>query len=649
MERVVTFDLETADWDRYDPEPIAIGMLWPDDAPDHVGNLAGEYLEWTNDECTPIEEMVDIMLSRAARNITFVAHNGGGFDFIAVLSEILRRDRDDVTLDVLTKGNGDVFRVEIGVVDGGGTSRPRYLQDSYHLLMGGLGRLSRDFLDSDEAKMEPKHFDVTSLPEDIEDMSDRGREEMLEYLHRDCTSLRGVLDKFTNIVLELTDGSCPPQYTAGSTTMYAYRTAFMSGEEVSYLPPDGEAEPHFREAYYGGRTEVFRQKAKADNLYHYDVNSLYPHAYTNFKLPCGPIDRLENEEAQEVLIRPDRDQYGGVVKIEATVPDVDVPVLPASIETDDGYQKVVFPTGDIEGWYMVSEVRYAQSVGALTDVNVLDAYVSRLGRPFENYGSALYQQKREINSDEKPAKYFAVKLLLNSFYGKFGMERDQTSITQVRPDGELEGLVPINAELEGHRIYEEPTESRSPYIIPRIAAAITARARIEMHKWFMRAKEQGGKVWYCDTDSIVTNVELPEGEDLGEMDKEAELGEAYFLRPKTYAERHAESCDCHDCLESDEGPYIEIKGKGMRDIEEQVSFEDFRKAFEDSEPGLIASEWSGVRGFLPTLKDGATSGIQSANYSRSLSGFDDKRDHHPDGTVSSPRVLVRDGDNIDLV
>lgn len=629
MDRVATFDVESHDW----TQPIAVGLYTPDSA----------YQEWTDtdEEGDPISALVDEIMRPKYRNFRFTAHNGGGYDFGFIISELMDREHE---WDMMTKGNGDVFYMEIRDRHG----KPRYLQDSMALMPRGLDSLTEAFA-PDHAKLD---FDATDLPASYGLLGADEQAELSKYLKRDCTALRRVLEEFTGIVRELTGGKCGPQLTVGSTTVAAYQTAFMADEDIplkGIVSSDNGAagtqnpENCFREAYFGGRTEVYKMAAPESEgpFYHYDVNSLYPAAYTESSLPAGEIYEWNSPDTDRLL--DEMTEYGGAVKITGNVPDdTDLPVLPAYLETEaSNPPKVVFPTGPISGWYMLREVRYAREIGALEDVEVERTVAAHNYRPFENYGESLYTLKKDIDKDENPGKYKVVKFLLNSFYGKFGMDRKQSQVVR-RDTEELEGYPPegmttigdgqSEIELSDRGVFEEEDRAEAAYILPRIASAITAEARILMHKWFRRVKAEGGRIWYCDTDSIVTDVELPDkwvNDELGGMDLEHTVEEAYFLRPKTYAERFQD------------GETL-IKGKGMRDIAESnaysdaVEFGDFRAAFEDSDPGRIATEWEGVRGLKSTLKETPTEGVKTDEFSRSLGGFDDKRTHSSDGLDSSP-------------
>jgi hypothetical protein len=599
MSRVYTFDIEAYEWTN----PIALGMSNP---------RRNHYETFTGINC--IELFVNEIMRRKYRNIRFVAHNGGNYDFIPVIEHIAKtkESRDIESLEILTKGaNNTPFFVRIEDKQG----KPRYLQDSFALMPRSLSDLTESFT-PDFAKLD---YDINNIQE-WNSMPKEDREEMLEYLKRDCESLYRVLEEFTDVLLELTHGNCPPQLTVGSTSMSAYRSTFMPEGTViqDCYYPDYEQNPEecFRHSYFGGRTEVYQKYGQ--NLKHYDVNSLYPYCYARKPIPVGKVTHSGTHFPLS------DDNIGGVIKINATVPnDTHIPVLPVrySDENITG-ERVIFPTGNIQGWYMAKEVRYAKRVGALEDIEILDSYMSKYGKPFEQFGESLYTLKQSIDKHENPGKYKVVKFLLNSFYGKFGMDRFHESVCIGPITKEFqEGKEMINDKLANQGVMLEEQESFAPYIIPRIASAITAQARIEMHKWFTKVKDKGGSVWYCDTDSIVTNVDLPEGTDMGEMDLEGELQEGIFLAPKVYAEKYREDWEPRDEL---------VKAKGMRDP--QIDFETYRTAYENNNPGLIESEWQGPRGLTAGMKFGEDSWFEVEEYSRQLQQFDQKRSYGNGGS-----------------
>jgi hypothetical protein len=616
MDRIVTMDMEAHDWDR----PVAWELLRPD----------GTKQQWTREvrgETDPTKFVVDEILHHRNRNHTFVAHNGGGYDFQPLVFELI--DRDDARLKtVLNDSTGDIFYVEIEDEHG----KPRRLQDSMKIMPRGLADLASDMADVD--KLEPELFDVTEIPPVLSDMDDNARDELLEYLHYDCLALRQCLESFTQIIDDISGGRVGPQLTVGSTTMAMYRVAFMDDEPDAppiYRAPE-RGEQKIREAYYGGRTEVFRLYApESDGPYwKYDVNSLYPYVYTHRPVPAGRLTHIPPEDREKIPDRLHSEKFGGVVKIDAHVPtDTEIPVLPTRSDATPGggASKVVFPVGGIQGWYSVAEVEYAHSVGALENIEYQEAYLANRHYPFEQYGSTLYDMKQSIDKSENPDKYKVVKFLLNSFYGKFGMNRSHEQVIELAPEDrsdpdKLHGLTQFGRLNDGTTVSErtglflDDDTADAAYIRPRIATSITAWARIEMHKWIRHARKKGGRIYYCDTDSIFTDVPLEGeylgvGDELGQMDLEEQAAQAAFVAPKTYAEA------------DQNGSLIAAKAKGLKDPDFQ--WEDYKVAVQENNTDRLQTEWDSVRGAMPSLKQ--NEGLTRVNHERGVKRLDTKRDH----------------------
>ena len=67
-----------------------------------------------------------------------------------------------------------------------------------------------------------------------------------------------------------------------------------------------------------------------------------------------------------------------------------------------------------------------------------------------------------------------------------------------------------------------------------IASAITAYARINLNKYKEHIFKMGGKVYYCDTDSLVTDLKLLTSMRLGKLKLEYRICEGFFIAPKSY-------------------------------------------------------------------------------------------------------------------
>lgn len=72
-----------------------------------------------------------------------------------------------------------------------------------------------------------------------------------------------------------------------------------------------------------------------------------------------------------------------------------------------------------------------------------------------------------------------------------------------------------------------------------VSAAITAYGRIHINQLKIDIMNLGGTIYYSDTDSIVTDIKLPDymvsSSDIGKLKLEHKLKEGYFISSKTYA------------------------------------------------------------------------------------------------------------------
>ena len=169
------------------------------------------------------------------------------------------------------------------------------------------------------------------------------------------------------------------------------------------------------------------------------------------------------------------------------------------------------------------------------------------------------------------------KLLGNSTYGKFAMKQERSAIvfardaddsgrrspkapTDAPPDDDpslcflcgdelrglrlleaaglcdgCEGSKPANADVESDVWYQAHRVDAS-YVIPHVSAHITALARVRLWEFMKMAVEKGGRIYYLDTDSLITDVELPTSNRLGDL-KDEYPGESLrymAVQPKVY-------------------------------------------------------------------------------------------------------------------
>lgn len=372
----------------------------------------------------------------------------------------------------------------------------------------------------------------------------------LEYLGYDVISLYEVLQKLLEISKMTLDAFVRCVSTSSlsryifkhgyGNNFFAHKGYAKSDYEMmcSYKWTDDlELENCARMAYCGGRVEVFKPVLNHKG-YHYDVNSLYPYVMLYYKLyPIGKPRKL----TKPLLVKKFYEDWKlyhnglGIIQCEVYVPPQPIPPLPVKIT------KLTFPTGKFYGAWTYEELEYAEKE---CGVEIIKFYASmhfnNTFPVFENFIGAMYGLKEEGNKTGNIALRTFGKLLMNVGYGYTGMRRDdKTSLDDYNKKDQYDDELIVYGD-ESIGLIEIMTDIKAPYIQVPIAAHVTSRARLVLLKAMRKIIDMGGNIYYCDTDSIVTDIQLPsdmvDDTRLGAWDLESEPERALFLRPKVYVE-----------------------------------------------------------------------------------------------------------------
>nr|YP_009487200.1 hypothetical protein [Russula abietina]AWB36102.1 hypothetical protein [Russula abietina] len=247
------------------------------------------------------------------------------------------------------------------------------------------------------------------------------------------------------------------------------------------------------------------------------------------------------------------------------------PILQTHVKTNNGI-RTISPIGTWEDMIFSEEMKNAMKFGYKFEI--LWGYTFEHKKVFTNYVDFLYHNLRMKYDKSNPLNFIA-KILLNSLYGRFGMNDQFPSIELIHKDliknFENKNLEKIIDRIDlGNQIlviYESENvfESYETHNVNvSIAAAITAYARIHMSQF---KNNPNINLFYTDTDSIYTDSELDSkflcDKTLGKLKLEYIAEEAIFLNPKVY------------CLKLESGKLI-YKAKGLKG-EVGLTFKDFEK------------------------------------------------------------------------
>ena len=167
-------------------------------------------------------------------------------------------------------------------------------------------------------------------------------EEFKEYSLQDSNCLYECIYKLQEIYLNDYNVDITTILSTSTLSMKIFRSKFLKVN----IPILKRIDDSFiREAYFGGATDYYRMKA--ENIYYYDVNSLYPFAMLK-PMPFELIRKIKIFENNFNL-----NTFFGYLKVEVTCPkDIKTPLLPCKYNG-----KTIFPTGSLCGTYFSEELK----------------------------------------------------------------------------------------------------------------------------------------------------------------------------------------------------------------------------------------------------------------------------------------------------
>jgi len=486
-----------------------------------VNNLWGEYFQYLMKNSFPS---------------TIFVHNLGSFDGMFLYKALLKSFDKDYVKSIIDPKNSFI---SITYNDG---VKSFTWKDSYRIFPISLVDLCKVFgVDGKLGNYNPMFNDI-SLYDNLDLLS-----VFLNYSIQDSKCLYEALLSAQDIYYN--------EYQVDITTIFSTSTLSLKIFRQSYLKTDipimSKSEDSFvRKSYFGGSTDVY--KGYGENLYYYDVNSLYPYAM----LKPMPLNLIRTHKK---LPENELENFFGFIECLIECPDnIKLPFLPYK-----HLGKTIFPIGKWKGTYFSEEIKMAIKHGY--KVQFFKAYEYSKDNLFEEYIKHFY----EIKKNNFGTYRFIAKMHLNQLYGYFGRKIELLETINISLD-ELDyyvrtriikSMIQINDNTLTLLIYNNldgeilsnvnenlPIKIKTNYAFVKsnvgIASAVTAYARMHMTPYKLE-----NDVYYSDTDSIFTSNKLPSnqvGSELGQMKDELDgkiIKKAYFIGIKQYGYYYIDSKD----------------------------------------------------------------------------------------------------------
>lgn len=392
-----------------------------------------------------------------------------------------------------------------------------------------------------------KTFGISKLNQDKETKFDFSKletypiETVLEYCERDVDIIINAMEAlFYACQHGEKTGFGSFKNTLPAMSFNAYRTWFMPDGQI-FCHDNNEVIKLEREAYYGGRVEVWKRGVAREAIFGVDINSMYPHVMREHLYPTKLVSHRKRETIsglQSLL------QQGFGVLARVTI-STNKNAYPLRYKG-----KLVFPVGTFQTVISTPEIEYALKRGDIKSVHEVAVY--KMAPIFKTFVNQFYAFREKAKQEKNAVWDLLYKLVLNSLYGKFGqLKREWQEVGECNKDlVETEEIIDVSSGQPvrlrfrkfGGKIYlEDLIEDVAYNSSIAIAAHVTAYARMLLWTYIQTAGESNH--YYNDTDSLYINAKGLENlrkagalhdTQLGKLALEKTPDSAAFYGPKHY-------------------------------------------------------------------------------------------------------------------
>lgn len=452
-----------------------------------------------------VEEMIldclKSILIRKYHGYKIYIHNMAKFDIIFILKYLLKIAHcepiihNDKMLSLKAKfGKNYQYNIEF--------------KDSYLLLLTSLDKLSKYFKIGNPKTIFPflfvnrNNFNYEGLVPNIKMFAEKTslneyivykkaykknwnlRNESVKYCINDCVALYQVLIKFNDNIFNLFSLNIHHYLTLPSLAFAIFRSNFMKKENIPQL--SGKIADDIRKGYTGGAVDMYIPwNPKDTEIKGLDVNALYPSQMHSQKMPIGNPKYFIGDISK---INIDLNKFGFFYCKIIAPDDIKHPILQTHVKINGG-TRTMAPIGNWEDMLFSEELINAKKFGY--KIEILWGYIFESDNIFEKYVEFLHDLRKTYDSSH-PMNFIA-KILLNSLYGRFGMDDNFLEVNIIHKDyfSDFENRFLDNIlsteelgdyKLVTHKTIEENinNDEATHNISIGVAAAITAYARIHM-------------------------------------------------------------------------------------------------------------------------------------------------------------------------
>lgn len=288
---------------------------------------------------------------------------------------------------------------------------------------------------------------------------------------------------------------------------------------------------YIRNSYYGGRAEVIGNPKDDEHVKYFDFPGMYAQCMQ---------EKFHNGEYRYSL---DSDIYSPGFHTIRYESQSNLPILPYH----DHRGKLIFSNGVKIGTFWFEEIIFFKENG---------------GKILEVVSSLIYS-KYETVFEKFVAKFISVKnlggfygvfgkLMINSLYGSFGLKDEEEFVYFTFSEEEFESIlfnmnvsnfykinnvyyILIKKDFKSLKFFKKDQKKNGLLRNVSYCSAIAAKARIKLYKAFKEVEKDGGRLLYCDTDSIFAAYKKNDFREFFFDKKWIDVfDDAVFISPKSY-------------------------------------------------------------------------------------------------------------------
>lgn len=412
-------------------------------------------------------------------------HNAGNYDSHIILEHALRiADNTRYNPIDIVDLNGSIVTMIIYLSN----TNIITIKDSYKLLPVSLAKLSEHILGEtkDDVDIVNATYDQITSPK------------YLEYNIMDSVLLYNVLDKISTMLPNILAHDTLPSYAKG---MF-FGTYYDPNYTLYVLPKWIHDKLHM--GYKGGRNEIYYRGTIRGPIYIYDVNSMYPNSGTNDLPYSKPVHNINVNKiaTKEYMMR----NYGFHI---VTIILTNSSVRPLHGLSYNG--KLVFPICYNTRCMLFSE-EIIKGISIGNKYYIHESIVFMKHPIMRDLFNSIYYNKKTSTDDSSRLIW---KLISNSSYGFMGFKKYDRVVIKCYGYNAADHV--ISSHISGNSIFTK-YDDKDIYLSTEkihalltntniaIASAITSYARIHLYDIITDVENYGGKILYCDTDSIVTDI-----------------------------------------------------------------------------------------------------------------------------------------------